>query len=119
MKFTVFACCLTSETSAVAVGLRKIGSRTSRMHVIQMDVTSQKDVDRARKIVEDRLPKKGLWGIVNNASCYRLGFLEWLPLETYESVYIAIGVDITVMVNFSFHFSLSSSHRLMYAVSCV
>ncbi|XP_046656671.1 D-beta-hydroxybutyrate dehydrogenase, mitochondrial-like isoform X2 [Daphnia pulicaria] len=86
MKFTVFACCLTSETSAVAVGLRKIGSRTSRMHVIQMDVTSQKDVDRARKIVEDRLPKKGLWGIVNNASCYRLGFLEWLPLETYESL---------------------------------
>ena len=105
MEFTVFACCLKGETSDVAVGLRKIGSRTRRMHVIQMDVTSQKDVDRARKIVENRLPKKGLWGIVNNAGCYRLGFLEWLPLETYEAVNYYVLVYQNYIVNLIFYFT--------------
>ena len=86
MGFTVFACCLKHETSDVAVSLLKIGANTRRMHVIQMDVTSQEDVDRARKMVEAHLPKKGLWGVVNNASRYRTGYLEWLPMETYETV---------------------------------
>jgi 3-hydroxybutyrate dehydrogenase len=28
----------------------------------------------------------GLWGIVNNADRYDVGFMEWLPVETYETV---------------------------------
>ena len=87
MEFTVFACCLKNEeTSDVALGLLKIGTNTGRMHVIQMDVTSQKDVDRARQIVEAHLPTKGLWGVVNNANRYRIGFLEWTSSEAYETV---------------------------------
>lgn len=99
MEFTVFACCLADEqTSDVAEGLLQIGANTGRMHVIQMDVTSQKDVNRARKVVEAHLPKKGLWGIVNNASRYRIGFLEWLSIETYESVYLYM-FDADLLVN--------------------
>ncbi len=66
--------------------MQSIGNETGRLHVIQMDVTSKEDVERARRIVETRLPEKGLWGIVNNAARYTIGFLEWLPMEEYESV---------------------------------
>jgi 3-hydroxybutyrate dehydrogenase len=51
-----------------------------------MDVTSQEDVDRARAYVERNLPKLGLWGVVNNAGRYMVGFLEWLPIEDYKAV---------------------------------
>jgi 3-hydroxybutyrate dehydrogenase len=86
MEFTVFACLKNEKTSDVALGLLKIGTNTGRMHVIQMDVTIQKDVDRARQIVEAHLPTKGLWGVVNNANRYRIGFLEWTSNEAYETV---------------------------------
>jgi 3-hydroxybutyrate dehydrogenase len=56
------------------------------MHVVHMDVNIQKDVDEAREYVENHLPIMGLWGIVNNADRYDVGFLEWLPVETYETV---------------------------------
>ena len=85
MEFTVFACCL-DEKSYGALGLQSIGNETGRLNVIRMDVTSQEDVEQARKIVESRLPEQGLWGIVNNAGVYTVGFLEWLPMEAYESV---------------------------------
>nr|CAH0108412.1 unnamed protein product [Daphnia galeata] len=86
MEFTVFACLKNEKTSDVALGLLKIGTNTGRMHVIQMDVTIQKDVDRARQIVEAHLPTKGLWGVVNNANRYRIGFLEWTSNEAYETI---------------------------------
>ena len=88
MEFTVFACCL-DEKSYGALGLQSIGNESGRLHVIEMDVTSQEDVDRARAYVERHLPKLGLWGVVNNAGRYIVGFLEWLPIEDYKAVPIS------------------------------
>lgn len=56
------------------------------MHVVHMDVNVQKDVDEAREYVGNHLPIMGLWGIVNNADRHDVGFLEWLRVETYETV---------------------------------
>ncbi|KAI9553507.1 hypothetical protein GHT06_021423 [Daphnia sinensis] len=85
MNFHVYACCL-DEKSKGSLILHNIGKITGRMHVIHMDVNSQKDVDNARHYVENCLPEHGLWAIVNNADRYDVGFLEWLPVETYETL---------------------------------
>lgn len=85
MDFHVYACCL-DEKSRGSLILHSIGKITGRLHVIHMDVNSQKDVDNARHYVENCLPEHGLWAIVNNADRYDVGFLEWLPVETYETV---------------------------------
>ena len=57
-----------------------------RLHVINLDVTCQIKTDEALRYVEQNLPKLGLWGIVNNAGVGNCGFLEWIPLETFEKV---------------------------------
>lgn len=85
MGFTVFACCL-NDQSYGALGLQSIGNETGNLHVVQLDVTDQVSVDKVRKFVESRLPEQGLWGVVNNAGRYSVGFLEWTPIEDYEMV---------------------------------
>lgn len=85
LNFTVFACCL-DEKDEGALELKSIGEKTGRLHVIHMDVNNQQDVDNAYQFVVSGLPELGLWGIVNNADRYTVGFLEWLPVETYETV---------------------------------
>lgn len=80
--FTVFACCL-SDTSDGALALKKMG-----LHVIQMDVTSQQEVDAARDYVKEHLPELGLWSLVNNAGFAYIGYIEWLPIENYEKVFL-------------------------------
>lgn len=85
MGFTVFAGCL-DQKSYGALGLQSVGNETGRMFVIHLDVTDQKSVDESRQYVESRLPEKGLWGVVNNAGRYCVGYLEWTPIEDYEMV---------------------------------
>ena len=54
--FTVFAGCL-SEDSQGARSLKKRGSK--RLHVVQMDVTSDDQVMNVQRYVLDHLPKSG------------------------------------------------------------
>ena len=114
MNFYVFACCL-DETSKGSLSLQSNGKRTGRMHVIHMDVNVQKDVDDARKYVENHLPLMGVWGIVNNADRYDVGFLEWLPVETYETVGFILNV-IKVIISCYFIFSQLASVNLFGAI---
>jgi len=86
--YTVFACFL-DDQSYGSLGLQSLGSETGRLHVLKMDVTHQEQVDSARRYVENHLPDEGLWGIVNNAGLYNVGFLEWIPLEVYEKVHLS------------------------------
>ena len=90
MGFTVFSTCI-DATSNGADRLKRIGDDTGRLHVIQMDVTKQEEVDKALKYVKERVPLQGLWALVNNAaqSCCT-GFLEWTSNEAYEKVYYYI-----------------------------
>ena len=86
MGFTVFAGCC-ADCCAGAYVLKRLGAETGRMHVIKMDVTSQREVDAALLYVKRNLPKLGLWGLVNIAACTNLdGFAEWLPVEDYKKV---------------------------------
>ena len=68
------------------MALKKLGAESGRLHVLQMDVTCQNEVDAARNYVERNLPHLGLWGLVNNAGIAFIGYVEWLPLAHYEKV---------------------------------
>ena len=86
MGFTVFSTCIDAKSNG-ADRLKRIGDDTGRLHVIQMDVTNQEDVDKALEYVEKHLPQNGLWAVVNSAgqsSCP--GFLEWTTMHIYEKV---------------------------------
>ena len=83
--FTVFAGCR-NDRCVGAWSLKRLARETGRMHVIKMDVTSQREVDVALAYVKQHLPELGLWGLVNNAGCTNLGFAEWLPVENYKKV---------------------------------
>lgn len=48
---------------------------------IQIDITSSESLQRAAKIVTERLDGRELWALVNNAGISIAGPLEFLPLE--------------------------------------
>ncbi len=88
LGFTVFASCLDDKCDGWE-RLEILGSSTGRLHVIKMDITDQKQVDDARKYVENNLPEFGLWGLVNNAGLgNNVGFLEWVSIEEFERVFL-------------------------------
>ncbi|XP_042210717.1 D-beta-hydroxybutyrate dehydrogenase, mitochondrial-like isoform X2 [Homarus americanus] len=82
LGFRVFAGCLLAESGGTgAEELQKVKSR--RLHVLQLDVTSQKQIDKAVADVKKMLPGgEVLWGVVNNAGWATYGEIEWVPLET-------------------------------------
>jgi 3-hydroxybutyrate dehydrogenase len=77
MGFTVFATCF-DEKSNGATRLKRLGDESGRLHVIQMDVTKQEDVDNALEYVEKH----------NAGQSSTPGFLEWTPMSVYEKVYL-------------------------------
>lgn len=88
MEFTVFACCHHKDSDG-ALELLKIGKETGRMHVLELDITNQKNVEEVRDYVENNLPKLGLWAVVNNAGisgCF--SYIEWTKLEEFEWVFL-------------------------------
>ena len=79
--FTVFAGCRNAESEG-AKKLKDLG-----IHVLQMDVTNQEQVDEAKRYVEDHLPSnQGLWALVNNAGQGGAGYIESHPMEFYEKL---------------------------------
>ncbi|KAL4238763.1 hypothetical protein ACF0H5_003471 [Mactra antiquata] len=81
LGFVVFAGCLNTKSPG-AVSLTKECSR--RLHVIEMNTTSDESIQRAVETVKKQLPKKGLWGIINNAGMNMLGDVELSPVTLYE-----------------------------------
>ena len=87
---SVFAGCL-NDCSDGSLALKKLGAVTGSLHVIQMDVTSQEQVDAARDYVQRNLPSSvGLWGLVNNAGLGFSEFIEFFPMENFQKVEILI-----------------------------
>ena len=72
-----------------ALALKKLGNETGRLHVIQMDVINQEEVDASLAYVESNLPELGLWGLVNNSGVSCVGFADVnaLPVENYKQVH--------------------------------
>ncbi|KAG7159011.1 D-beta-hydroxybutyrate dehydrogenase-like 5 [Homarus americanus] len=84
MGVRVFACVLKSGGEG-AERLRKGGS--SRLHVLQMDITNQEEVKKALEDVKNLLPaEEVLWGLVNNAAICTHGAVEWVTMETCRKI---------------------------------
>ncbi|XP_072178602.1 D-beta-hydroxybutyrate dehydrogenase, mitochondrial-like [Diadema setosum] len=81
----VFAGVLYPEKEGAAK-LRKEGSQ--RLHVIPMDVTKDSDVQEAVEYVKKNLPdpKKGLWGVANNAGISCFGQAEWCSVDMFKRI---------------------------------
>lgn len=93
LGFRVFAGCLQADGrgSAGAESLRKL--KSDRLHVVQLDVTSQAQVDKTVKEVKKILPGgEVLWGLVNNAGWATYGDVEWVSLDTVKRI-----VDVNVL----------------------
>ncbi|OWF53402.1 D-beta-hydroxybutyrate dehydrogenase, mitochondrial-like [Mizuhopecten yessoensis] len=79
--FDVFAGVLSTSSE----GANSLRSRKSkRLHVLQLDITSQDEVDKAVKDIESKFGNKGLWGVVNNAGFNIYGDVELATIEQYK-----------------------------------
>ncbi|XP_045607761.1 D-beta-hydroxybutyrate dehydrogenase, mitochondrial isoform X3 [Procambarus clarkii] len=82
LGFRVFAGCLQADGEG-AEHLRQEGS--SRLHVLQMDVTSQDQLDKAAQEVKRLLPHgEGVWGLVNNAGVLSICPAEWSSMDGFR-----------------------------------
>ncbi|XP_046352507.2 D-beta-hydroxybutyrate dehydrogenase, mitochondrial-like [Haliotis rufescens] len=78
--FNVIATCLHAEGEG-AKQLRKAGSK--RMHVLEVDVSSDDSVAKCLKYVENECQTMGLWALVNNAGINFLGDIELATMKQY------------------------------------
>ncbi|XP_028983543.1 D-beta-hydroxybutyrate dehydrogenase, mitochondrial [Betta splendens] len=81
--FMVFAGCLFPE----GAGAQSLAQNSSgNLKILRMDVTSDEDVQQAKKIVQENLPKKGLWAVVNNAGISDWAEIEWNTIENFQKM---------------------------------
>ncbi|XP_070786847.1 D-beta-hydroxybutyrate dehydrogenase, mitochondrial [Enoplosus armatus] len=81
--FVVFAGCLSPE-GAGAQNLNRHSS--SNLKILKLDVTNDEDVQQAKKTVEENLPEKGLWAVVNNAGITDWAEIEWSAVGDFQNM---------------------------------
>ncbi|XP_019126683.2 D-beta-hydroxybutyrate dehydrogenase, mitochondrial [Larimichthys crocea] len=81
--FVVFAGCLCPQ-GAGAQSLARLSS--SNLKILKLDVTSDEDVQQAKMMVEENLPEKGLWAVVNNAGISDWAEIEWSTIEDFRNM---------------------------------
>uniref|UniRef100_A0A672Z0Y1 Zgc:113142 n=1 Tax=Sphaeramia orbicularis TaxID=375764 RepID=A0A672Z0Y1_9TELE len=79
--FVVFAGCLYPE-GAGAQSLA--GKSSSNLKILKLDVTNDEDVRQAKTTVQNNLPEKGLWAVVNNAGISDWAEIEWSTIEDFH-----------------------------------
>ncbi|KAM4533655.1 D-beta-hydroxybutyrate dehydrogenase, mitochondrial [Odontesthes bonariensis] len=87
LGFTVFAGCLLKDKGGDgAKELEELNS--DRMRVIQLDVCSDEEVNKAVEYIKDNLEdsQRGLWAVVNNAGVSTFGEVEFTSVDTYKQV---------------------------------
>lgn len=84
MGFTVFAACLFPDGEGAQA--LKAHSSPGQVKVIRLDVTSDEEMEQVKQYVQDNLPDKGLWGVVNNAGISMWGIVEWLTIDKFQRV---------------------------------
>ncbi|XP_071551124.1 D-beta-hydroxybutyrate dehydrogenase, mitochondrial-like [Panulirus ornatus] len=86
LGFRVFAGCLLAEERAEGADrLRRMGSH--RLHVLQLDVCKQEQLDFALRTIRLTLADgEVLWALVNNAGISTYGAVEWVPMTTYRKL---------------------------------
>lgn len=88
LGFRVFAGCLASE----GPGANELRTHSSRIRVIQCDVTDAEQVKAAADVVAKETKTSGLWGLVNNAGVFYLADAEM----TSELIFRRV-LDVNVM----------------------
>ncbi|XP_042888445.1 D-beta-hydroxybutyrate dehydrogenase, mitochondrial-like isoform X2 [Penaeus japonicus] len=83
LGFRVFAGCLRAHEEGAQ---RLQFSASSRLHVLQLDITKEEQVNKALQEVKVLLSPRELWGVVNNAGISTFGAVEWTPLQTFQDV---------------------------------
>ncbi|XP_041835219.1 D-beta-hydroxybutyrate dehydrogenase, mitochondrial [Melanotaenia boesemani] len=79
--FVVFAGCLFPE----GAGAQSLAIQSSsNLKILKLDVTSDEDVQQAKKTVMKNLPEKGLWAVVNNAGISGWAEIEWSTIEDFH-----------------------------------
>ncbi|RVE75051.1 hypothetical protein OJAV_G00012930 [Oryzias javanicus] len=81
--FVVFAGCLSPDGEGAQSLIRE---SSGNLKVLKLDVTKDEEVQRAKKTVQDNLPEKGLWAVVNNAGVSDWAEIEWSNVEDYRSM---------------------------------
>ncbi|KAG9484341.1 hypothetical protein GDO78_009975 [Eleutherodactylus coqui] len=82
LGFTVFAACLFPDGEGAQALLTH--SSPGQVKVIKLDVTSDKEIEQVKQYVQDHLPDKGLWGLVNNAGISLWGLVEWQTIDKFQ-----------------------------------
>lgn|SRR3990167_4550492 len=81
----VFSACLTEQ------GVEEL-KKESNVIPFLMDVTNEKSVAEAYEFVKSKVPKEGLWALINNAGVLRSGELEFMSLD-----YWRLQINVNVM----------------------
>ncbi|XP_072235185.1 D-beta-hydroxybutyrate dehydrogenase, mitochondrial isoform X1 [Leuresthes tenuis] len=87
LGFTVFAGCLLKDKGGE--GAKELEEFNSdRMKVIQLDVCSDEEVNKAVEYIKDNLEdsQRDLWAVVNNAGVSTFGEVEFTSMDTYKQV---------------------------------
>ena len=84
MGFRVYATVLDQNNSG-----SQLLSNNNNIHVLQMDVTNQSQIDQTFDFVSNDLQNSGyqLWAIVNNAGVISSGHIEWGTFDEWEKVF--------------------------------
>ncbi|CAK8691253.1 retinol dehydrogenase 16-like [Clavelina lepadiformis] len=81
--YTVFAGCADCNS----IGARSLASRGStRLAVMQIDVTKQEQIDDATEMIQDLLGDEALWAVVNCAESYAVAEVDWCATEDFDRI---------------------------------
>lgn len=88
--FTVFAGFQNATNNPVADELKEEGS--GRLHVLQLDVSSETQILAASLYAVEHLPDgaPGLWAVIHATSWVALGEIEWIPPQVMLSGFSTI-----------------------------
>ncbi|KAL3170843.1 hypothetical protein MRX96_043915 [Rhipicephalus microplus] len=87
--FFVFAGCLDANSDG-ANDLRTLDN----VKVLQMDISSEEQVNDAVATIKEGLGSKVLWAVVCNAGIRNEGLLEWIPMDALKRV-----IDVNIIGN--------------------
>ncbi|XP_037524671.1 D-beta-hydroxybutyrate dehydrogenase, mitochondrial [Rhipicephalus sanguineus] len=87
--FFVFAGCLDAGSD----GANDL-SKFAKVKVLQMDISSEQQVNDALVAIKEGLGSRVLWAVVCNAGIRNEGLLEWVPMETLKRV-----IDVNIIGN--------------------
>ncbi|KAK9533226.1 hypothetical protein VZT92_008361 [Zoarces viviparus] len=96
--FVVFAGCLSPEGAGAQLLARQ---SSSNLKILKLDVTSDEEVQQAKKMVQENLPEKGLWAVVNNAGITDWAEIEWSSIGDFHNM-VDINLFGSIRTSFAF-----------------